>query len=543
MTTRLLSASLMLCAAAVAGDNGTAVEKATKAFQQRIAPLPDGLRLEFQLTGAAALEPRYPKLSHALVDPVFAGIREGQDLSFGNVRLLALASPEDAVRIAPLLSAQSRSALISSFVFSKRTADAVALFRLSLAKGELPVQPASGLLKLLSGSDPQEARVLFQKLLEAFPADPTPNDAWQMINCADAIGTIDPKLAAAALERILAAAAKPDYGAGKTTITVRFQKFETTNTRDTLLAAAGSRLRAIAPDKAAPYEKELSKWDLSQPVKAAGITFANPGARPTPPPAEYMAISKRMSQLRSLTDDERPKVVIELAGKIDALLASGQKLNLASGLANLSTEGDLGKEALMAVAATLAHALHENPGSASEYVELASLVRYEHVPPPAVEDPAEKAAESLLALREEIHLGAGFSLTGLDGKTYTLDGLKGKVVLLNFWATWCPPCRKEMPDMEKLSRKLADKGLVVLAVSDEPRETVAPFIEKAGYTFPILLDPDRKVNDAFDVTGIPKTFIFDREGRIAAQAIDMRTEGQFLELLQKAGISSTDTSR
>ena len=90
--------------------------------------------------------------------------------------------------------------------------------------------------------------------------------------------------------------------------------------------------------------------------------------------------------------------------------------------------------------------------------------------------------------------------------------------------------------MEKLSRAYADKGLVVLAVSDEPRETVAPFIAKQQYTFPILLVPDRKVYGAFDVEGIPKSFIFDREGRLAAQTIDARTERQFLELLKVAGL-------
>jgi peroxiredoxin len=225
-----------------------------------------------------------------------------------------------------------------------------------------------------------------------------------------------------------------------------------------------------------------------------------------------------------------------VAAQIDALAAGEQKLGLALGLANLSTEGDLGKPALSAVSATLARALHESPGNATEYLTLAGLVRYEHVSPPAMEDPAEKAAESLLALREQIHQTAGFALTALDGKTYTLAALRGKIVLLNFWATWCPPCRKEMPDMEKLSQAYADRGLVVLAVSDEDRDTVAPFIEKQKYTFPVLLDPDRKVHAAFDVEGIPQSFIFDREGRLAAQSIDMRTERQFLEMLKSAGM-------
>ena len=90
--------------------------------------------------------------------------------------------------------------------------------------------------------------------------------------------------------------------------------------------------------------------------------------------------------------------------------------------------------------------------------------------------------------------------------------------------------------METLHRRFEKKGLVVLAVSDEDRDTVAGFLAKQHYTFPVLLDPGRKVNEAFGVEGIPKSFIFDAEGKLVAEAIDMRTERQFLELLKQAGI-------
>ena len=189
------------------------------------------------------------------------------------------------------------------------------------------------------------------------------------------------------------------------------------------------------------------------------------------------------------------------------------------------------------MAATLADALRESKETApvgGAYLELAKLVRYEHLAAPG--SPSLDAAQAVLGLREQVQQENGFALTSLDGKTYTLAGLKGKIVLLNFWATWCPPCRKEMPDMEKLFRTYENKGLTVIAVSDEDRETVVNFLAKNNYTFPIALDPDRKVNTAFTVEGIPKSFIFDREGRLAAQAIDMRTEAQFLELLKIAGL-------
>ena len=90
--------------------------------------------------------------------------------------------------------------------------------------------------------------------------------------------------------------------------------------------------------------------------------------------------------------------------------------------------------------------------------------------------------------------------------------------------------------MEKLHRAFEKQGLTVLAVSDEERDVVTGYLQKQNYTFPILLDPGRKVHTAFAVEGIPKTFLFDREGNLVGESIDMRTERQFLEMLKTAGI-------
>jgi peroxiredoxin len=244
-----------------------------------------------------------------------------------------------------------------------------------------------------------------------------------------------------------------------------------------------------------------------------------------------------MGQVRGLpTDADRAKLVLEVVAEIRALPAGMSKLSPSYGLANLVTEGDLGKEALSAAASTLALALTENQGSAAfYYLELAKLVRYEHLAPlPA--DPSVDAATALLELHDLVVQESGFSLAALDGKTYDLAALRGKVVLLNFWATWCRPCRREMPDMEKLYRRFSSKGLVVLAVSDETREKVEDFLKKQNYTFAVLLDPDRQVNKAFGIEGIPNSFLYDRQGKLVAQSIDMRTERQFLEMFQAAGL-------
>ncbi|MGA2592715.1 MAG: TlpA disulfide reductase family protein [Bryobacteraceae bacterium] len=169
------------------------------------------------------------------------------------------------------------------------------------------------------------------------------------------------------------------------------------------------------------------------------------------------------------------------------------------------------------------------------YLTLAQLVRYEHIQV-SLDDPQFSAAMSKLEADDTQRQSADFTLTDLKGKNWTLKDLRGQVVLVNFWATWCPPCRKEMPDLDALYRRFGTQGLVILAISDEERSKVEPFIAEHKFSYPILLDPGGKVNEMFRVEGIPKSFVYDRDGKLVAQAIDMRTQKQFLELLAQAGL-------
>ncbi|HEV2170805.1 MAG TPA: TlpA disulfide reductase family protein, partial [Candidatus Binatus sp.] len=114
---------------------------------------------------------------------------------------------------------------------------------------------------------------------------------------------------------------------------------------------------------------------------------------------------------------------------------------------------------------------------------------------------------------------ADFSLQTLDGGNISMAGLRGKVVFLNVWATWCGPCREEMPSMETLYGQLKDKkDFVMLAVSEDElgRQVVKPYVEKHGYHFTIVLDPENKVGSAYGLSGVPETFIISRDGRIVA---------------------------
>ena len=252
-------------------------------------------------------------------------------------------------------------------------------------------------------------------------------------------------------------------------------------------------------------------------------------------------IVQQLRGLRQLPDDKRAEVTKELALEIRQLPASPNKLALANGLANLSTEGDFGHDTLQEVATTLARALREQPPAekgdqpAGPYIELATLVRYEHVQA-SLDSPQFGAAMSKLAADDQRRERADFTLIDLEGKPWTLQGLHGKVVLVNFWATWCPPCRKEMPDLETLYHEFKDRGLLILAISDEDISKVKPFIAEHNTTYPVLLDPGSKVHKLFVVEGIPKSFLYDREGKLVAEAIDMRTRQQFLGMLAQAGL-------
>jgi peroxiredoxin len=116
-----------------------------------------------------------------------------------------------------------------------------------------------------------------------------------------------------------------------------------------------------------------------------------------------------------------------------------------------------------------------------------------------------------------------FSLKGEDGKTYRLSDYRGKVVVLNFWATWCPPCRYEMPSMERAHQKVKGEEIVILAVNvGEDENTVFAFTGQYPVSFPLPLDMDGSVIAKYPVIGLPTTFIIDPRGQVMHRAIGGR---------------------
>lgn len=136
-------------------------------------------------------------------------------------------------------------------------------------------------------------------------------------------------------------------------------------------------------------------------------------------------------------------------------------------------------------------------------------------------DPVFRAME--VAHADPASAAPEFSLATPDGKTIRLAHLRGQVVFLNFWATWCPPCRVEMPSMEQLHREFKDQGLAVLAVDIRESPTqVARFMKEFRLSFPALLDTDGEVASRYRVQGIPATALIDHSGRIVGAVVGPR---------------------
>lgn len=131
-----------------------------------------------------------------------------------------------------------------------------------------------------------------------------------------------------------------------------------------------------------------------------------------------------------------------------------------------------------------------------------------------------------------------FALPGLNGKTVALSDFKGQKVILNFWATWCPPCRQEMPEFNELNAELKQSGeAVLLAVNltDGRRETkskVTEFLKSNKYDLQVLLDTQSEAADIFSIRGIPTTIVIDSEGVMRGQIIGATTKAAVLNIVR-----------
>jgi peroxiredoxin len=129
-----------------------------------------------------------------------------------------------------------------------------------------------------------------------------------------------------------------------------------------------------------------------------------------------------------------------------------------------------------------------------------------------------------------------FTVRGLDGASHSLADYRGRVVVLNFWATWCIPCRAEIPDLEHEARVQDPAKVAVIGVDwKEDPAPVAAFVKEIGAGYPILLDRDGRVYTAYEVSALPQTFVIDRDGRVVVSRTGIAGRDQLEKELRSAG--------
>lgn len=145
---------------------------------------------------------------------------------------------------------------------------------------------------------------------------------------------------------------------------------------------------------------------------------------------------------------------------------------------------------------------------------------------------APTGGEDCAQAQESNAAAPGLVLEQLSGGHLALQDLAGNVLLVNTWATWCPPCREELPALEAVHRRYRDQGLIVLGVNiGEGRDEVQRFVTRSGLTFPILLDPDEASLRAFESISLPSSFLIDRQGHVRARWLGATCERELEEAI------------
>lgn len=251
---------------------------------------------------------------------------------------------------------------------------------------------------------------------------------------------------------------------------------------------------------------------------------------------QIAAIDFSLPDLSKLSASDRAIAVRDVALKIRTFSGCAEKAVLASELAN--SADSVPDDVLREIATTYAEALNGCPGDQWEnaYLELATMIRDTHMNAPSGDPRLAAALGKVDAEYREIE-AADFTLADMQGKHWTLKDLRGKVVLLNFWGTGCPPCVQEIPALDAIHDRFRAKGLVILAITGyDDAPAVRNFLKAHRVSYPILPDSEHRVTDRFHVVAIPRSLVFDRSGKLKASAVGSRTEDQFVEMLGEAGL-------
>jgi peroxiredoxin len=259
-------------------------------------------------------------------------------------------------------------------------------------------------------------------------------------------------------------------------------------------------------------------------------------AQDPPALADAKALDKEIQKLPNLTEPTRDTAFRKMVQRIRKE-PKLYRLTLAANLAVSAGEVPTESATLQQTADLLVAEIRGQTVSAGDLAltSLAEFDFYRHIRV-SLDAPLYHAELVKLGDKARIRGNTDFTLFDTDERTWHLKGLGGKVVLVNFWATWCPPCQREIPAFQAMYNRFADQGLLILAITGEDGAAVKRYLADHPVPFSVLLDPNDNTQKQFLVDGLPHSILYNREGKMVAQIPGPLTSRQLLDTIGQAGL-------
>jgi cytochrome c biogenesis protein CcmG, thiol:disulfide interchange protein DsbE len=575
--------SALLLQAATISDNE--ISRRVAEISEVSAKQPPLMALDTLLATAVMVKPYLPQESQQLYRAALAVVDGHPDLRVTSAVAKSWLELDPASAEMRILRLPNwRSALWALMNFHERREDrgrAAALAARAI-RSEPDRTGESFTLRKIAEVNPREAADLLEELAK-LPVGQKglPDSATGLLDGLAAAADSQPEAVKTALKRVAAIAAAPEFGNGadmrvRLEVKIGEAKLTTASSRDTLLLFAALVAKQIEPN--APQDELFSAWAtelatihsaqeartalrsrsidhelIRLPTKGWDIPLDLPledavtAIRKLDNPRMRLAALFRYATVPARSEAELGQVIAKLSEMaaecppeadpywfLQALLNNDDRLR--PGGKRWALPVSL-RPAVYRAAAREAQRMDRDPDRLAELVQ---FMRKERIEVPA-ELHSARARWQFEELRDRMEQRYDFTLAAFDGRARRLQNERGKVVVLNFWATWCGPCRAEMPAFHNVYAELHERGVEVFAITDEPLDALRGFLEKNRITFPVLVDAQRKVFDHYRVNGLPQTFVIDREGRIVKHWTDAVVESD-LRTTVAAALGESPTS-